>query len=81
MEDLSDFERGQIIGAHLAEASTTKLPHYWVYREQQFLRLSAYTNHRKSTFKEEQWAKINIDRKRLLYMRIVLKNHTLLPHG
>jgi hypothetical protein len=38
--------------------------------------MSAYTNHGKSTFKEEQWAEINIDRKRSLYMRIVLKNHT-----
>jgi hypothetical protein len=28
MGDLSDCERGQIVGAHLAEASVTKLPHH-----------------------------------------------------
>jgi hypothetical protein len=31
---------------------------------------------REDISEEEQWAKINTDRKRSLYMRIVLKNHT-----
>jgi hypothetical protein len=35
--DLSNFERGQIVGVHLAGASVTKLPQYWVYQEKQFL--------------------------------------------
>jgi hypothetical protein len=61
MGDLSDFERGQNVGATLLG----------VWRERDSKVMSAYTNHGKTTS-----AKINIDRKRRRTLRIVSKNHT-----
>jgi hypothetical protein len=43
MGDLADFERGQIIGACLAEASVKKLIHYYVYQEREFLMFCQHT--------------------------------------
>jgi hypothetical protein len=43
MGDLSNIERGHIIGAHLPGVSMTKLPHHRVYQEWQFLRLCQHT--------------------------------------
>jgi hypothetical protein len=59
MGGLSDFERGQIIGGCLADASVTKLPQFWVHRERQFLRLW-----KDNISEEEQKAKFDTDRKR-----------------
>jgi hypothetical protein len=69
--DLSDFDRGQIVDARLAGASVTKsatllgVPRATVSKVK-----SAYINHGKTTpiSEEEQWPKINIDRKRLSYI-------------
>jgi hypothetical protein len=52
LETLSDFERGQIVGACLARASMKKLPHYQVYRERQFLKLCRHT---RSMGRQHQW--------------------------
>jgi CTP-dependent riboflavin kinase len=49
MGDLSGFERGQIIGARLAEASVIKTALLGVSRATASKVLSAYTNHRKTT--------------------------------
>jgi transposase len=78
MGNMSDFERGQIVGAHLIGTSVTKtatLLHVWkttVYKV-----MSAYTNHWTTTS-----AKRNSGRKSTLTERvqctvrsIVLKNH------
>jgi hypothetical protein len=42
-EYLPDFETEHIIGGRLVGASVTKLQHYSVYRERQFLRLCRRT--------------------------------------
>jgi predicted transcriptional regulator len=50
MGDLSDFERGQIIGAHLAGASVTKTATLLgVLRATVSKVISAYTNHGETT--------------------------------
>jgi hypothetical protein len=50
MGDLSDFEGGQIIGAHLAGASVTKTAILLgVFRTMVSKVTSAYTNHGKTT--------------------------------
>jgi hypothetical protein len=43
MEDLSDFETGQIVDVRLAGASVTKTAALLIYRERQFLRLCRHT--------------------------------------
>jgi hypothetical protein len=66
---LSDFERGQIVGARLAGTSVTKTATLLgALRATVSKVMSTYTNHGKTTSAErEQWAKINIDRKRSSY--------------
>jgi hypothetical protein len=50
MGDMSDFERGQIVGAHLAGALVTKTATLLgVSRETVSKVMSAYTNHGKTT--------------------------------
>jgi hypothetical protein len=70
---LVDFEREQIVGARLAGSSVTKtatLLGVLIVTVSNFT--AAYMNHGKtSSSEEEQWAKINIDRKR----EDCLKNH------
>jgi hypothetical protein len=64
MGDLSNFERGQIVGACVAGASVTKtVILLGVSRATVFKVMSAYTNHGKTTSAKGQWEKINIDRK------------------
>jgi hypothetical protein len=66
MGDLFDFERGQIIGARLAGASVRKTA--------TLLSVSKVTVSKvmeswvDNISEEEQWAKINIDRKRSSYI-------------
>jgi hypothetical protein len=57
--DLSHFERGQIIGAHLAGAFVTKTATLLSVSKATASRLCWHTQ----ISKEEQWAKINIDRR------------------
>jgi hypothetical protein len=63
MEDLSNFERGQIVGACFAGVSMTKLPHYEMYPERQFLRLCQRTqivgrqHQRRGTGEYQHWHK------------------------
>jgi hypothetical protein len=50
MEDLSDFEGGQIVGARLAGASVTKISTLLgVWRATVSNVMSAYTNHGKTS--------------------------------
>jgi transposase len=79
MEDWSDFERGQIVGARLAGASVIKISTLLgVSRATVSEVMSAFTNHGKTTS-----AKRNSGRKSTLTERdsrtlkkIVSKNHT-----
>jgi hypothetical protein len=53
MGDLYDFERGQIIGARLAEASVTKTATLLGVLRATFPKvMSSYTNHEKTTSKK-----------------------------
>jgi predicted transcriptional regulator len=81
MGDLFDFEKGQIIGARLAGASVIKTATLLgVSRATVSKVMSAYTNHGKTT-KEEEGAKIKIDRKRSSYIvKDCFENHRLPQH-
>jgi hypothetical protein len=70
MGDLSDFEKGKIVSAHLAGSSATKTATLLrVLRGAVSNDLSAYMNHGKTTSGEEvQWAKIDNDRNRSSYI-------------
>jgi hypothetical protein len=64
IRDLSDFERGQTVGARSTGTLFTKIAQYYVYREQQFLRLCRHTritgrrHQRRGTVSENQhWQK------------------------
>jgi predicted transcriptional regulator len=64
MEDLSDFERGQIVGAQLAGAFVIETATLLgISRATVSKVMSAYTNHGKTTS-----AKINIERERSSYI-------------
>jgi transposase len=60
MEDLSDFERGQIVGARLAEASVTKTATLGVSRTTVCKVISAYTNHGKTSTKRKSGRKSSL---------------------
>jgi predicted transcriptional regulator len=63
MGDLSDFERGQMVGACLAGASVTKTATLsGVSRATVSKAMSAYTNHGKTTSATRIRAKISTDR-------------------
>jgi hypothetical protein len=52
MEDLSNFERGQIVGAHLAGASVTKTATLLAVSRVTLSKVMlAYTNHGKTSVK------------------------------
>jgi transposase len=76
---LSDFERGQIVGVHLAGASVTKTATLLGISRATVCRvMSAYTNHRKITAAKRNSGRkstlIGIDCRTL--RRIVSKNYT-----
>jgi predicted transcriptional regulator len=70
MGDLSGFQGGQIIGAHLAGATVIKTATLLgVSRMTVSKVMSAYTTRGKTNINEEElWAKINTDRKRSSYI-------------
>jgi predicted transcriptional regulator len=67
---LSDSKRGQIVGAHLAQTSVTKTATLLGVSKATVSKVMSGC--KENISKEEQWAKINTDRKR----RIVLGSHT-----
>jgi hypothetical protein len=78
MEDLSDFERGQIVSARLAAASVIKIATLLsVSRATASKAMSVYTNHGKTTpAKRNSWRKSTLtERYRRTLRRIVSKNH------
>jgi hypothetical protein len=67
MGDLSNFDKGQIIGAHLAGASVIKTATLLCVLRVTVCRVMyAYTNHGKTNniSEQEEWVKINNDRQR-----------------
>jgi hypothetical protein len=70
MGDLSNFEWEQIVGASLAGAFVTKTTTCVLRLTISKVMSVAYTSHawEDKISKEEQWEKINIDRKRLSYI-------------
>jgi hypothetical protein len=82
---LSNFERGQIVGAHLGGASVTKtVTLFGVSTVTVSKVMSAYTNHGVNNIsEEEQWVKINTDRKRSSYTErdCFVKSHNYCSMG
>jgi hypothetical protein len=79
---VSDFERGQIVGARLATASVTTIAILLgVSRGTVCKVMSAYTNNGKTTSanisEQKQWVKINIDRKRSSCVRTGLQTQKM----
>jgi hypothetical protein len=79
MGDLSDFERGQIVGARFTGVSLIKMLHYYVYREREFLRLCRSTqimrkqHQRRGTVGEIQhWQKETV----VYWEGLLWKSHT-----
>jgi hypothetical protein len=73
MGDLSDFERGQIVGARLAGACDKTATLLGVSRATDSKVMSAYTNHGKTTSaNRNSLGKINIDRFFLLWKKIII---------
>jgi hypothetical protein len=69
MGDLSDCEWGQIVGVRLAGASVTKLHIIRCIKGDNFYGyVSIHESWEDSISEEEQWVKINIDRKRSSYI-------------
>jgi predicted transcriptional regulator len=78
MGDLSDIERGQIIGARLGEASVIKTATLLgVSRATVSKVMSAYTNHRKTTSakRNSRRKSTSTERDRRTLRRIVSKNY------
>jgi transposase len=78
MGDLSDFQRGQIVGVRLAAASVTKTATLLgVSREEVSNVIMAYTNHGKTqpTDRNSGQKPKLCERDRYIMMRIVSKNH------
>jgi transposase len=76
--DLPNFERGQIIDAHLADASVTETATLLgVSRATVFKIMSAYANHGKTTSaKRNSGRKLTLtETDRRAWRRIVWKNH------
>jgi hypothetical protein len=68
MGDLPDFERGQIVAVRLAGASAIRTATlFWCIRSDSFQGYVGIHKSWEDNFsEEEQWVKINIDRKRSL---------------
>jgi len=78
MGDLSDFQRGQIVGARLAGASVTKMTTLLgVYRAAVSMVMATYTDHgRTSSAKRNSGQKLKLsERDRHTLKRIVSINH------
>jgi predicted transcriptional regulator len=77
MEDLSDFERGKIVGARVVGASVTKTATLLgVSRATVSKIMPACTNHGKTSAKRNSWLKSALtERDRHALRRIVSKNH------
>jgi transposase len=77
MGDLSNFERGQIVDACLAGASTTKTATlFGVLRATVSQVMSTYMNHGKTTsVKRNSGQKSTLTERDHCTLRIVLKNH------
>jgi len=75
MGDLSDFQRGQTVGAHLAGASVTKTTS--LSRAAVSKVMTVYTNHRKTSSTERNSGRKPklIERNRSVLKRIVSANH------
>jgi transposase len=76
MRDLSDFERGQIVGARLAATSVTKTATLLdVSRATVSNVMSAYTNHGKTSAKRNSRRKSTLTERDRRALMIVSKNH------
>jgi predicted transcriptional regulator len=78
MGDLSDFERGQIVGAHLTGASVTKTATLLgVSRAAVSKVMLAHKNHRKTTSAKRSSGRKSalIERYRRALRRVVSENH------
>jgi Mn-dependent DtxR family transcriptional regulator len=82
MGDLSDFERGQIVGAHLDGASVTKTTTLLdVSRATVSKVMLAHMNHQKTSAKRNSEQKSTLtERGHRTLRRIVSKNHRILQH-
>jgi transposase len=76
MGGLSDFERGQIVGAHLAGAPVTKTATLLgVSSATVFKVMSAYTNRGKTSVKRNSGRRSTLAERDRHTLSIVLKNH------
>jgi hypothetical protein len=74
MRELSDFERGQTIGVRLAGASVTI--HIIMFIESDSLVMSAYTNHGKTSVKQNSGQKLTFtETDHCTLRRTVSQNH------
>jgi hypothetical protein len=72
VEDLSDFKRGQIVGARLAGASLTQTAHIvrCIERENFYGYFGIHESWEDNISEEEPWTEL------MSYIKTVLKNHT-----
>jgi transposase-like protein len=79
MEDLSDFKRGEMVGARLAGAAVIKTATLLGVSSATVSKvMSAYTNHGKTATAKRNsgWKSTLTERDRLKLRRIVSKNHS-----